>query len=254
MTDTTNATDTPNANAGSGTPSDAPAPTALGGQAPAQKTEGQDGGAATTTVDPSKSGEPTGEAKTDGAGTPSDKEGEDSKAKAGAPETYEDFKLPENVLADSTAMDEFKAEAKGLNLTQEQAQNLVNRGADLVQKTVQQVYEQQVAQYAEKVKGWNEARAKDPEIGGTEDVQQRIVGDAVKVVNAIWGSSDPEKNPLIKALNETGAGNHPEIIRAFYRLRELVGNDGKLITGMNPSGQVLTEAQKLYPGLPSANA
>lgn len=252
MTDTTNATDTPNAGTGTDTTADAPAPTALGGQVAAAKPEGQADGPAPTNADPSKSGEPTGEAKPDGEGKPTDKDGDDSKAKAGAPETYEDFKLPETVLADSAAMDEFKAEAKTLNLTQEQAQNLVNRGADLVQKTVQQVYEQQVAQYAEKVKVWNDSRAKDPEIGGTDEAQNLVLSDAVKVVHALGGGSDPDKNPLIKALNETGAGNHPEIIRAFYRLRELVGSDGKLITGMNASGKVLSEAQKLYPNLPSA--
>lgn len=255
MTDTTNATDTPNADAGTVSVAETPATTALGGQAPAVKPEGQADGAAPTTVDPTKSGEPTGEnAKPDGEGSTDKKDGDDSEAKAGAPETYEDFKLPENVLADSKAMDEFKAEAKGLNLTQEQAQNLVNRGADLVQKTVQQVYEQQVAQYAEKVQGWHSARASDKEIGGTDEVQQRVLSDAVKVVHALGGSTDPEKNPLMKALNETGAGNHPEIIRAFYRLRDSVGADGKLISGLNQTGQVLSEAQRLYPNLPSANA
>lgn len=164
----------------------------------------------------------------------------------GAPESYTDFTLPENMEVNEAVMDEFKGMAKEAKLPQETAQKFVETGAKLVQDAVENFALSQVEAYAKKVDTWHESRAKDPEIGGTEDKQNEVLSQASKVVRSLGGES------LLKALDETGAGNHPEIIRAFYRIRELVGEDGKLIQGNLGGGEPKSAAQALYPNLPTA--
>lgn len=163
----------------------------------------------------------------------------------GAPETYADFKLPDNMEVNAAVMDEFKAMAKERNLSQEDAQKFVETGAKLAQEAVENFALAQVDAYAKKVESWHQERAKDQEIGGTEDRQKEVLGHASKVVRAIGGEK------LLSAFDETGAGNHPEIIRAFYRLKDFVGEDGKLIQGNLGGGEPKNAAQTLYPNLPT---
>lgn len=163
----------------------------------------------------------------------------------GAPESYADFTLPENMEINAAVMDEFKGMAKEANLPQEQAQKFVETGAKLVQEAVENVFNEQVEAYAKKVDSWHQTRAQDPEIGGTDEAQKQVLSQASKVVRAIGGES------LLKALDETGAGNHPELIRAFYRIRNVIGEDGKLIQGNSGGSEPKTPAQALYPNLPT---
>lgn len=162
----------------------------------------------------------------------------------GAPDKYADFALPENMEINAGALEEFQGMAKEANLPQEVAQKFVTTGAKLVQDTVDNVYTAQVEAYAKKVEGWHATRAKDSEIGGTEEAQTAVLSGSYKAVMALGGDS------LMAALDETGAGNHPEVIRAFYRIRDLVGEDGKLINGNIGGGEPKTAAQSIYPDLP----
>nr|WP_321500198.1 hypothetical protein [uncultured Dethiosulfovibrio sp.] len=68
--------------------------------------------------EPPKEPKPNEEGKTEG--------GEEEPKKEGAPEAYEPFKVPEGVSYDDEAAKEFGDLAKELNLTQEQAQKLVD--------------------------------------------------------------------------------------------------------------------------------
>ena len=69
-------------------------------------------------------------------------EEEQSEEKPGAPEEYADFTLPEGMEADPDLIAEFKAEAKRLNLSQEDAQKLVDIQAKLAEKQSKAVLEQ----------------------------------------------------------------------------------------------------------------
>jgi hypothetical protein len=62
--------------------------------------------------------------------SPGETEGEETEeTPEGAPEEYEDFEVPEGIMGlDSETIDGFKGVAKELNLTQEQAQKLVDFG------------------------------------------------------------------------------------------------------------------------------
>lgn len=241
-TQDTTAQDTPQAadagtsqnNPAKGTPGDAsPAKTAL-----TQDPQPQAGDPAKTQPDADKTAGSDSKDGSEGQNTDKDKP-------EGAPESYADFTLPENMEVDAAVLDEFKGMAKEANMPQEQAQKFVEMGAKLTQEAVENFALSQVDAYAKKVEGWHETRAKDTEIGGTEDKQKEILSHASKVVRAVGGET------LLKALDETGAGNHPEIIRAFYRLRELVGEDGKLIQGNLGGGEPKSAAQALYPNLPT---
>lgn len=202
------------------------------------------GGSATQPADPSTETKKDGEAdSTDGQGQDKDKgdpEGE-------KPIEYADFQLPENMEMDKGMLDEFKTLAQGAKIPQEQAQKFVDMGTKIAQTTAENLQAFWAESYAKKVESWHSARAADTEIGGTEEAQTAALSAAASVVRAVGGES------LLKALDETGAGNHPEVIRAFYRLRQVVGPDGALVLGNQGGSSPKTAAQVLYPNLPTAN-
>jgi len=91
-------------------------------------------------------------AKPDQASKP---EGEQQATPAGAPEKYEAFTVPEGVTLDDAARTDLEAFAKDLNLTQEQAQKLLDR--DLAARTasteaLQSQFQAAVAQWVEDAK------------------------------------------------------------------------------------------------------
>jgi len=243
MTDTP-AQDTPNAaDAGTQTPNAGSADT----NAPAQTALTQDTPAGTPAADDKN--QPSDAKNTDGSDSKdgqTDDQDTDKGKNDGAPESYTDFTLPENMEVNSAVMDEFKGMAKEAKLPQETAQKFVETGAKLVQDAVENFALSQVEAYAKKVDTWHESRVNDPEIGGTEEKQKQILAQASQVVRSLGGES------LMKALDETGAGNHPEIIRAFYRIRDVIGEDGKLVMGNLGGNEPKSAAQSLYPNLPTA--
>lgn len=159
----------------------------------------------------------------------------DEEKPAGAPDEYAPFELPEGIAADGAVMDQFKATAKELNLPQEAAQRVVALGAQLVQQTQQQMREAWTATQ----EAWVSTIKTDPEIGGAK------MGERVAVaVKALDRFGSPE---LRKALNETGMGNHPEIVRAFYRVGLAISED-TLVTGKGGGAEAST-ASMFYPSM-----
>lgn len=210
--------------AGANTPADGGATTALTGGASTQdasnqQTQQQDGGAA----DGAKGSE-------DGQKADGKPEGDKSE---GAPEAYTDFTTPEDVKLDPELAGELKTLAKELNLPQAQAQKVADLGAKLAQKMV--------ADQAETLKQartqWeSEARA-DKEIGG--DAFEANLGVAKKAVDAFV-------SPELKAmLNETGLGNHPELIRTFVKIGKAIKEDG-FVGGRATPAVRGDMAQRLY--------
>lgn len=134
-------------------------------------------------------------------------------AQTGAPEEYADFSLPEDMPMDAEAMDAFKPLAKELGLSQEQAQKLV----DIQAQAVARFTEAQTQAFVETTNGWLESAKGDDEIGGPNFDAR--VATAKKAVE-FFGT--PE---LIEAFDMTGVGNHPEFLRAFYRIGKLMEDD-----------------------------
>lgn len=149
---------------------------------------------------------------------------------AKAPEQYADFTLPEGYQLDSAMADKFKSLARELDLTQEQAQKLVSLDAERVASQAQQV-QQTSAAWLDQTKG-------DKEIGGDKLLEN--VAIAQKALNAFG-------TPELKALLEqTGMGNHPEIIRAFFRAGKSISED-TFVAGGTASNGTRDHASALYP-------
>lgn len=204
-----------------------------------QNAEGGDNGGAATGADNAQAGADTSSA--DNGGTPAGNEqdkgteppAKDPKADPGksavaSPEKYE-FKTTEGQELDAEAVKAFEPIAKELNLSNEQAQKLVDvYGSKIMPKLV----EQQAAQWQQQIEQWAEQVKADKDLG-----TDASIGAAQKAMDK-FGS--PE---LKQYLNETGLGNHPELVRIFANIGKAMSEDG-LVTGN--SGGAKSAADVLF--------
>ena len=152
------------------------------------------------------------------------KEDEGKAPKEGAPESYADFTLPEKTPVTKEQVESLKAVAKELNLTQEQAQSLV----DAQVKNAQEYVDAQNSALSQLRKDWVEGVKSDSEIGGAK--YQENVAVAVKALNR-FGTDG-----LRELLNLSGFGDHPEMIRLLYKVGKAISED-TLIEGDGKSKQ-----------------
>lgn len=173
-----------------------------------------------------------GQAQAEGAKPASEGAEGDAGDKPGAPEVYE-FKAPEGKEYDPAALAKFSDVARKHNLTQDAAQNLLDDLAPVVAERQQQAIEAVQAE-------WTASAKADKEFGGDSlDANLSVAKKALEK----FGS--PELRTL---LNESGLGNHPEIIRAFYRAGKSISEDSVVtssIGGGLPSNR--GAANVLYP-------
>ncbi|MFO7287648.1 MAG: protease [Gammaproteobacteria bacterium] len=144
--------------------------------------------------------------------------GDAPKDAGGAPESYEPFNLPEGVKLEGEDLEAFTGFAKELNLSQEQAQKLLER--DLaVRKSIE---ERVNAEADAAIKGWLEAARADKEYGG-----ERFDANIAVARKALEAFGTPELKAM---LDSSGLGNHPEAIRFMYRVGKAISED-KLVLG-----------------------
>ncbi len=169
-----------------------------------------------------------------GEGTDPGEGGADSVA--GAPEEYADFTAPEGFALDADLTSEFKAIAKGLNLPQEAAQQVVDMGFKLLESAanqhVQQLNDARVA--------WADQTKADPDIGGDKLTDTLATARKARDTFASPG--------LVKLLEDSGLGNHPEIIRAFSKIGAAISED-KLVTGGSNATPETSVADKFFPSM-----
>lgn len=146
-----------------------------------------------------------------------------------APESYE-FKPVEGANVAPEVLESFAGIAKKHGLPQDVAQDVLNTMAPAIAA-------QQQAQIAAITAEWGQQAAADQEYGG--DKLQENLATAKKALDAF---GTPE---FTKLLNESGLGNHPEVIRVFYRAGKAISEDSKLVTGRQTSGQA-SDARRLY--------
>ena len=130
-------------------------------------------------------------------------------APKGAPEKYE-FKPVEGRELDSETMSTFAEVAKEAGLTQDAAQKILDRMAP-------QMAQRQQAQIEAIRSEWVEASKTDSEFGG-----EKIAENLATAKKALDQFGTPELRAL---LNESGLGNHPEIIRLMYRAGKAISED-----------------------------
>lgn len=168
---------------------------------------------------------PTGQ-PTDNAAPPTNKPAEPQ-----VPESY-DFKMPEGVEVDKAAVEDFTAVAKELKLDQATAQKVADVGAKMMQR--------QAEAHAKMVESWVEQVKTDPEIGG--DKFDENVAVARKALETF---GTPE---LKDVLNATGLGNHPAVLKAFYKAGKAISEDG-FVPGQPKSATSADPAKRLFPNM-----
>ncbi|EBS3902100.1 peptidase [Salmonella enterica subsp. enterica] len=184
---------------------------------PAQK-EGE-------TPQPGAEGDNTAEEK------PADDKKQEGDKPEGAPEKYE-FKPAEGQELDAAALEQFEPIARELNLTNEQAQKMVDLYGTKIMPMVQQ---QQAEAWQKTTEQWAADVKADKEIGG-----DKLTGNLSAAQRALAQFGTPE---LKEYLEGTGLGNHPELVKAFVKVGKAMSEDG-MVTGKE-SGQ-RSAAEVLY--------
>lgn len=180
----------------------------------------------------------TTEQSTEAAATEAQGTETEAEAHAGAPEEYADFTVAEGMTLDNDLLAEFVPMAKELNLPQEKAQALVDMASKLVQK---QAAAQQET-FRSTVDGWVNAAKTDKEFGG-----DKFAGSIEVAQRALNSFATPE---LKEALNTTGLGNHPEMIRLMVRIGNAMKEDDRIVTGTTPPQSAPKSAAEILFGNP----
>ena len=130
-----------------------------------------------------------------------------------SPESYSDFTLPEGVVLDEALLGKAAPIFKELNLTQEQAQKLVDLQAEMVQEGARS----QSESFNQLIEGWQNESKNDKEFGG-EQFDENVATAKLAI--------DKFGTPELKQLMEDhGVGNHPEMIRFMWNIGKLMKED-----------------------------
>ena len=195
---------------------------------------------ATNTNDSAPASQPANDAPATGAGDvgqqPQAQTGEQPAAQqeqavkpAGAPEQYA-FQSPDGLTLDGTVLEQFSAAAKEMDLPQDKAQLMLDKMAPvLAQRQAEQIQAVRTE--------WADTSRADKEFGG--DKLGESLATAKKAMDAF---ATPELRTL---LDESGLGNHPEVIRLFYRTGKAMSEDS-LVTGAPGKGQAQKDPRNLY--------
>jgi hypothetical protein len=170
----------------------------------------------------------------DGSGDDTQQSGDD--APKGAPETYAAFTLPEGMEADTALTDAFMPVAKELNLTQEQAQKLV----DLQTGTLQAEAKGREDALTEQQTAWKKECKEHAEFGGTNFEANKVAASkfAVKV-----GGDE-----YVQLMESLGIADHPIVLRMNYRASQMIAEDTPVHPQGGGGGDTRSLAEKLYGG------
>lgn len=132
----------------------------------------------------------------------------------GAPENY-DFtsSLPEGGELDEEIATSFGELCRGMNLTNEQANQMASYGYQYAETIRNAMEEERVNE----VKAWGDTARK--ELGADFDKTVALCGTGVEHISRTIPN-------IRQVLNETGAGNRIEIIKVFATLGKLLKEDG----------------------------
>lgn len=152
-------------------------------------------------------------------------------------EAYE-LKAPEGRTIDPEVLGSFSDVARELNLSKDAAQTVLDR-------LVPKMAERQAAQLEALRSQWTDASKADKEFGG-----ERLPENLSVARKALESFGSPELRSL---LNESGLGNHPEIIRFMVRAGRaisedrFVGNSEGAAPGRGAPKDFSAAASALYP-------
>lgn len=176
-------------------------------------------------------------------------EGQNSAAAPGAPEAYTNFTAPEGTTLDPELIASAAPIFKELNLSQDQAQKLV----DFHSKQATASREAAVAAVEKMQSDWVSQIKSDKDLGPI--LNTKVLPEIGRMKDRLPAEVRTAFN---EAMNFTGAGNHPGVVKALYEMAKLV-NEGSHVTGTAPSKHGQTPPEKsaaptlaaaMYPHLP----
>ncbi len=174
---------------------------------------------------------------------------EDTKPELRAPAEYVDFAVPEGMKLEGQELTDFKSFAREQDLTQEQAQRVLDFAGPKIKAMIEQPYKawkEQTEQW------WNQTKS-DPEVGGTrleqsvKDAQQAFVPNESNP----FFKTQAEVQAIREALKVTGAMHHPEVQRLFVRMGKLFAEPGHLVGKPVPQDKQQTFLNSMYPTMNS---
>jgi len=157
------------------------------------------------------------------------------------PETYE-LTAPEGTTLNPADIEAATPIFKKLGLSNEEASELLPVAADFAKRVVDQANQAALSSIMEQRTTWlNEAKS-DKEIGGAQFDANVVV--AAKGLDALGFTKG---SPLRNLLDDSGLGNHPEMIRAWVKVGRAIAEDSSFERSGNEPASPKTFAETLYP-------
>lgn len=182
--------------------------------------------------------EPAGEEFHDDDGEQPEPQTTDSESSV--PDAYQ-LTAPEGLTLDPVAIELATPVFRELGLSNEQANKLMPVAGQFAQGLLDRHQRQMLGQIQADRKAWLDSARTDPEIGGQH--WPKTIGTAAKALDALGFTKG---SPFRVLLDESGLGNHPEMIRAFQRVGKAIGEDGfERSSGIHHSKR--DRAETLYP-------
>ena len=183
-----------------------------------------------------------GEQPNDGAAADGSAKADDKAATPpGAPEKYE-FNLPDGVKFDDDAFVAAEPIFRELNLGQEAASKIVGVYAEKVLPLLQDRAQQQASAAGDELRAeWARSTMADTEVGGGKLEESKAM--AARAM-AQFLPQNEEGQKFRTFLNESGLGNHPEMVRMLSRIGRAMGEAS---TNMGTTAAApMSMAEKFY--------
>ena len=150
-------------------------------------------------------------------------------------------KAPEGAEAYQADFDKFAGDMDGWLKANPNAsaREALAEAASRQARLVGEAQSQAMAQRDQQISAWGDELKADKDFGG--EAFDKNVATAIKGLEAV---GSPE---LRQMLDQTGLGSHPEIVRAFKKVGELVA-DAPFATGAQPA-QSASPAARMYPNM-----
>lgn len=155
------------------------------------------------------------------------------------PIKYEPFKLPDGMTVDEAKLGEFSEIAAAARIPQDVAQKLV----DLYSSELKATSEAPMRAWTELQNTWRDAVKNDPEIGG-RNLDKNLAATKVGLKNLLGDDA----GKFFEALNITGAGNNPDIVRGLFKAASPHA-PASPVAGSPAGGNQKTAGATLYPGM-----
>ncbi|MGY4397270.1 hypothetical protein ACVWZA_002464 [Sphingomonas sp. UYAg733] len=159
----------------------------------------------------------------------------------GTPDSYQ-LTAPEGLTLDAQAVEAATPVFRELGLSNDAANKLMPVAAQFAQSITDKFNQQIVTQVQTERKAWLDSARADPEIGGAH--WNRTIATAASALDSLGLARG---SPFRVLLDESGLGNHPEMIRAFAKVGQAIGEDSDFTRGSRAPITRKGAAETLYP-------